>query len=367
MGTGTPSIRDVEWLPPLLELHRDRARAARIKAETGRFDEAAGYFMASDWVPEATTALNVALFTRTHLDHDLADLVGLAVSQENSCRYCFAATRMLLLMVGYPRERIGRLEQNLAIADLDDRTRAAIAFARRLSRAAPHPTGADVAALAAVGIDGPAYRELAAGVALWVCLNRTSTLPALPPEPMEALPDRWVVRALGPFVGRYFVRGYRRHVPPVALPADLRDGPCADAVNALDGLPVAPVLRRVIDAMWASEGLPRRTRALICLTVARALGCPASTEEAIAMLGAAGVDDATVRETVAHLDAPGLTDVERLLVRFARTTVWYEPAAVQQQAREVRRRLSEQEFVEAIGTASLANALCRLRLALDAA
>ena len=361
------TIRDVEWLPPLLEKHRDPARVARIKSRTGHVEGAVDYFMASDWVPEATAELNAALFTRTHLDHELADLVGLAVSQDNSCRYCFAATRTLLLMVGYPRDRIARLEQNLAVADLDEPTRGAIAFARRLSRCDPHPTRADVEALRAAGIHGAAYRELAAAVGLWVFFNRISTLAALPPEPMETLPDRWFMRAIRPFVAGRMNRTVRRRAQPLALPADLRTGPCAGAINALDGLPIAPVLRHTIDAMWASTGLFRRSRAFVCATIARALRCAASEAEAVEVLTDEGVEPATVHGMLAHLDAPGLTDAERVLVRFARETVWYEPAPLQRRAGEVRARLGEREFVEAIATASVANMLCRLRLALAVA
>ena len=360
-------MRDVEWMPPLLEAHRDRDRAARIKARAGRASGNVGYFMASDWMPEACAELNVALFTRTHLDHELADLVGLAVSQDNSCRYCFAATRTLLIMVGYPRTRIGRLEQSLAVVDLDEATRAAIAFARRLSRCDPAPSATDVETLARAGIDGPAYNELAAAVSLWVFFNRISTIAALPPEAMETLPDRWVMRALRPLLAGRIDRTYRTRGRPVALPPEMHRGPCDQAVNALDGLPVAPPLRRAIDAMWASDGLPRRSRALVCGTIARALGCATAEAEAVGLLAAEGVDDGTVHSVLGHLDAPGLTDTERVLVRFARETVWYEPGPLQRRACDIRDRLSERELVETIATVSMANMLCRLHMALAAA
>ena len=94
------AMKDIEWLPPLLPRHADAARAARLRQQTGRGHPGAEYLMASDWLPEANADLNLRLFTRVDLDHALADLVGLTVSQENSCRYCFAATRTLLIMVG---------------------------------------------------------------------------------------------------------------------------------------------------------------------------------------------------------------------------------------------------------------------------
>jgi len=361
-----PEMRSVEWLPPLLTRHKDPERLARMRTRYGRADPQQGYFMASDWLPEANAALNVEIFRRVHLDHELADLVALAVSQENSCRYCFAATRTLLIMVGYPRSHIAYVEQNLAVSDLDDRTLAAVAFARRLSRSSPHVSQSDVEELRRVGIDGPAYRELAAAVSLWIYFNRVSTIAALPPELMEELPDRWTSRLLRPFIAGHIDRTYRARGQPVALPADMREGLCASVVNSLDGLPVAPALRGAIDGMWRSMGLGPRPRGLMCATVARALGCPSSESEIVALLVEAGVDSATIDGVLAHLDAPGLTDVERELVRFARETVWYEPAPLQRRATALRARLSEREFVEAIGTVSMANMLCRLSTALAA-
>jgi alkylhydroperoxidase family enzyme len=358
------TMRDVEWLPPLLEKHRDRERLARLEARAGRPQGTLAYFVASDWVPETNSELNVALFTRTHLDHGLADFVGLAISRDNSCRYCFAASRTLLIMVGYPREAITRLEQDLAIANLDEKTRAALAFARRLSRSDPHPSAADVDALARVGISGIAYRELAVAVSLWGYFNRVSTIAAIPPEAMEVLPDRWALRLLRPFVAGRIERTYRTRGRETRLPPEMRGGPCAQAINALDGLPQAPALRRAVDAMWASDGLSRRARALMYATIARALGCPAAEAEVVALLDDEGVDAATIGGVLRHLDAPGLSDTERMLVRFARETVWYEPAPLQRRAHEVRERLSEREFVEVIGTVSLANMICRLHLAL---
>ena len=64
--------------------------------------------------------------------------------------------------------------------------------------------------------------------------------------------------------------------------------------SALDGLPVAVALRLAIDAMWASDGLPRRTRALLCVIIARALGCSSSEADAVALLSEEGVDPTTI-------------------------------------------------------------------------
>jgi alkylhydroperoxidase family enzyme len=85
--------------------------------------------------------------------------------------------------------------------------------------------------------------------------------------------------------------------------------------------------------------------------------CATEIEEA---LQREGVDEPVLVQLLTHLDAPELDDVERVLVRFARETIWYEPAALQRRARALCDRLSEPQLIEAIGVASLANGLCRM-------
>jgi hypothetical protein len=73
-----------------------------------------------------------------------------------------------------------------------------------------------------------------------------------------------------------------------------------------------------------------------------------------------GLTEATLAQVLTHLDAPELDAVERLLVPFARETIWYEPAPLQRRARALLDRLSAPQVLEAIGVAALANGLCRM-------
>ena len=68
-------------------------------------------------------------------------------------------------------------------------------------------------------------------------------------------------------------------------------------------------------------------------------------------------------QVLAHLGGPGTDPVEGAVVRFVRDTVWYTPLHVQRRARTLRDMLSTEQFVEVVGLASLANALCRLAAA----
>jgi AhpD family alkylhydroperoxidase len=71
-----------------------------------------------------------------HIDQSVADLLTLVVSQENSCRFCYAAQRALLWGLGMSEDRIQRVQQELSVS-LAPRTAAAIAFGRSQSRAGP--------------------------------------------------------------------------------------------------------------------------------------------------------------------------------------------------------------------------------------
>jgi alkylhydroperoxidase family enzyme len=94
--------------------------------------------------------------------------------------------------------------------------------------------------------------------------------------------------------------------------------------------------------------------------IARGLGCEICTPEVSEALRREGLKESTLAQALTHLDAPELDDIERLLVPFARETIWYEPAPLQRRARMLRDRLSGPQLIEAIGVTSLANGLCRM-------
>jgi len=94
--------------------------------------------------------------------------------------------------------------------------------------------------------------------------------------------------------------------------------------------------------------------------IAHGLGCQACATEIEEAVQREGLGEPALGQVLTHLDAPELDDTERVLVRFARETIWYEPAALQRRTRALRDRLSEPQLIESIGVASLANGLCRM-------
>lgn len=354
----TNALQHVAWEPCLIEPRHDPALEAYARRKLGVPQPAVRYFVDCPWLARAMVDLHPEFGLLMHLDLHLADLISLVVSQENSCRYCYAAVRAMLRIQGMSEARIQRIESDLTRADLGPRPAAAIAFARSQSRSGPPAASEAKQALRDAGFGADEMREIAFVAAATDFMNRASTIPAVPSHGMERLPDRFHIRILRPVISRIMERrrSRGRATPLPAAPAY----PFAHLVNAFAGSPIAAALGRTLEEMWASPILPRRSKLLIFAVVARALGCEACAPEIGEALREEGLAASALAQVLTHLDAPELAPIERLLVPFARETIWYEPAPLQRSARALRDQLTGPQILEAIGVMSLANGLCRM-------
>jgi uncharacterized peroxidase-related enzyme len=293
----------------------------------------------------------------------LCDLVTLVVSQDNSCRYCYGIQRTILRIHGHSDERIDRLVRDFHVAPLTTAERAALEFARRLSRANPRPGRDALGQLMEAGFTRLAAVEIAVVAALSNFSNRMATLLSLPQEPLERFARHPLFRVVRPLLAW---RMRPRPSPRQPLPEPNR-GPFARLVAALDGSPTAAVFRRILDDAWASPILPARTKALMVAVIARALGCTYGEAEARALLAREGLEATDVDEILATLGSRRLDAREARLVPFARETLRYQPPAIQARMRDICRELTPAETLEMVGIVALANALCRLSVVLDAA
>jgi AhpD family alkylhydroperoxidase len=352
----------VPWDQCLLEPAIDRQAEAALRRETGMAPRWIRYFQSSPWVPRAALRMEVDNKLLVHLDFPTMDLIALAVSRENACRFCYSVTRMQLRIFGMSEARMQGLEQRLAIGALDPKEIAAVHFARRMTRSHPLVSPQDLEPLREAGYSEAQIREIAFTVAAVAFSNRIATIPALPPQSLEQLADRWFIRLLRPLVA-HVIRGNRRRGQPVSF-ARPPGGPFASLLLNFEGSPIGPTLAAVLDDLWASPILTRRCKALMFAVIGHGLGCESSRAEIAQILGAEGLTPAAAEQILAHLGGPEMADDESVLLIFARDTIWYEPVQIQRRARELRNRLSAAQFVEAIGVVSLANALCRLRAVL---
>ena len=352
------SLEHVAWEACLIEPQRDRALETYARRKQGVPNPAIAYFASVPWLARGLVDLHAEHGLLMRIDHAVMDLVNLVVCQENSCRFCYAAVRAMLWAQGMSRARIQQVEQDLSRADLPPRTVAAMAFGRSQSRSGPASADAARDALRQAGFGTDEMKEIAFVVAFVDFSNRAHTIPAIPVRPVERIPDQLHMRLLRPLVSWALLR---RRYPGRETPLDrLPSDPYVRLVKAYEGSPIAPALARVLEGMWASPHLTRRCKLLMLAVVARGLGCEVCALEVGEALRGEGLTEATITQVLTHLDAPELDPVERLLVPFARDTIWYEPAPMQRRARALRDRLTGPQLLEAIGVAALANGLCRM-------
>ena len=359
-------IEEVEWEECCIEPGRNAELERYLRSEIGMVPAGAGYFAECPWVARSIAAFWFPRGKLTHIDVDICEKICLVVSHDNSCRYCFAASRLLMRMVGVPESRIRRLEEDVRTADLDPREQVVLEFARHLSRSNPLLASADIDRVRDAGYPASAIKEMAVVAAYMCAMNRFCTFPALPPRRLEQLPDRLLVRLLRPFVGR-LMRFRQSKGAPDFLEPELDVGPFSYLVRALTGLPLSRSLHQIVDEAWQSPLLSRRVKGLVVAVIARGLGCSLSEQEASRLLAAEGLGATDLQEILTHLASPQLDPVERVIVPFARETIWYRPAPIQRRVRALREVLSGPQFLELIGVVSLANMLCRLDIAVDLA
>lgn len=352
------TLLQTEWEACVLAPGRDPALEGLARRAFGSLPAHLPYLVHCPWVARASVRLYPDQGLLLELDFGLADLVSMVVSQDNSCRYCFAVSHLLLRIQGLSDARIAELQAQLAHGAGDPRTAAAVAFARRLSRSHPLIGAEDHRLLRAAGFTAGEVREMAYVVAYTSWINRVSTLLAVSPHALERLPDRWFFGLLRPLASR-LVGGHRRRGTPVPQTAPA-GGFHAPLLAAYAGSPIAAALAGMLGELWASPVLTRRCKALLLAVVATGLDCAHSLDEARAVLRAEGLADDVSERALRHLQAPELDALENLLLSFARETIWYQPAAVQRRARALCQRLTPAQLVEAVGVISVANALCRL-------
>jgi alkylhydroperoxidase family enzyme len=351
------SLTEIEWEAPILAPTRDRDLEGYVRTALGSVPPLVTYFYTCPWIVRSMVAFDGSQVGLVHVDGDLLRLVELVVSQDNACRYCYAATRAMLKIFGFPEARIRKVEHDLQSAQLSPAVTLALEFVRHVSRANPLPSAVDTQRLCDAGYSDGAIRELVFLAAANVYYNRLATLPAVPTDAVERMERSWVLRLLRPIVARFYSFKARRARPPSIRQ---HSGPYAYLVEAFSDLPLHAALSATLCEAWDSPVLPRRTKAFVFAVVARGLGCSLSEREAIRLLAAEGISASVVDATLAHLASPALDPIEAAIVPFARETIWYRPAQIQRRARSLGEHLSRAQFLELVGIAALANAVCRM-------
>ncbi len=354
------ALADVAWESCTLEPHDDPELERWVRRMLGFAPPSTRYFSRCPWIMRAFVRFDESLLPLEHIDLQTARFIALVVSQDNSCRFCYEANRSVLRFIGVPDEVVSGLEQDLLVAT-DTDLQADLAFARSVSRADPIPAD-ELRRLVSAGRTRGRMQEIAFVAACHTFYNRLSTLPALPLVDVEHLFDSWKMRLLRPIVAWKLRRPLRSRVDDSAV--DMSATPFPYMVDALRGLSLARPFAAVLREAWESPALDERARALCFAVIAHGLGASVAERQAHDLLVRAGMDEAQVRSALANLTAPGMSDAEIAIARFARDTIRYKPAIVQRSARALRAVLEPEQYLDVIGITSLANAVCRLEVVL---
>jgi AhpD family alkylhydroperoxidase len=359
------ALAAVEWSDGIVPPRRDPEIERAFRQAFGLVPPSTGYYANCPWLAFSMANANYRSGQLVALAPELADLVFLAVSQDNSCRFCYAAVRSTLRILGFDEARIRRTEETASTTETDPRESAALDFARRFSRANPPAGPEDRERLRGAGFRGDEIRELAYMAGYSVLGNRTTTLPAVPPQALEGLPDRLAVRIVRPLLARV-LRFRTRTGQAEPLPEELRSVPFAHVPLALEGLPTARIQAEFLKRCFDAGPLSPRTKALVFAVIARGLGSRRVEEEAKQLARAQGIGSEPLEEALAHLASPALDATESAVLPFARETIRVRPVEIQRRARKLRETLDPEAFMDLVGVISLANGIGRLSHFLEA-
>jgi alkylhydroperoxidase family enzyme len=335
------------------------ADAARVRRRIGAVPEVLHYVTSAPWLQQ--TLVDCIDKGYTHAEPRLLHLAKLVASHENACRHCYGTQRTVMRILGYREEELDRLSEALDLAELAPADRAILDFARELSRSNPRPDPHRLDELVGLGHTREAILEIAAIISLCCLINRVTTCLALPPDhDVESLPDRWWVKLVRGVVTPK-LRGKRDPHPTEVKPS----GPFSELIDALRGTHFAAGFDRALTGAFASATLSARAKGLIFAVVARALACERCEAGATRLLAQTGLTPATTACVLTNLTADELDPIEKAVVPFARETVHYRPAAIQDRTRQLAMLIGPERTVETIGTTALANAVVRLALLLQ--
>lgn len=354
-------LEQLQWAEPLVPETTDPAWEAEVLSLMGVLPRCFKRIASSHWVRLAY--LDCVRCPVAALPAPEAELAGLVTSQENACRYCYGAARIRMKMIGFSDQMIDRIERSMQLVEADPRERELVDFCRNLARSKPRPSRQAREAMKAHGFSALQTAELAMMVAAVGFCNRVSTLLAVPPdidfeEHARGLKGLWhKLASWRPSKGMI-------KIPAPDYPPPTFAGPFGELVRTLDGAPAAAMLEVMLKGAFGSSVLPRRTVALMFAVVARTLECRPCENGSAALLEVEDFGRAELTEVLETLTSSRLTDSERLLIPWARDTVWMpeQPARIQERTRPLLDALGPEVLVEAAGAAALANGCVRLAM-----
>jgi uncharacterized peroxidase-related enzyme len=355
-------VDQLQWSEPLVPAIDDPAWEAEVRGLMGMMPGSFRHTASSRWVRQ--TYLDAVRCRLPSLAPSEFELAGLVTSQENACRYCYGSARVRMKMIGFTDAMIDRIERNVQLVEAEPRERELVIFCRNLARSKPRPSRQARERMREVGFSALQTAELAFVVALVGFCNRVSTLLAVPPELEMEAEAKKMTGIWNKLSGWLPDKRPERRIPPPDLPPPNFKGPYGGLVRALQESPAAAMLETTLNSAFTSEVLPRRTLSLMFAVVAHTLECQICETDAADLLDIEGFSRRELSEVLETLASPRLTEMEALLIPWARDTVWMpeQPKRIQERTRPLLEALGPAVLVEAVGAAALANSCVRLTM-----
>ncbi len=353
-------MQDIEWSEPILPHFTIPEWEARVSSVLGTVPDVLRRVSRSAWLREVI--FTWPRYKPQQLSRRLQDICALVTAQENACRYCYGVARSQMRLLGYSEKMINGIERDMQMADLDVRERAFVQFCRNLSRSNPRPPKSDCEQLMDLGFSPKAVAEMAFLIINHCLVNRVSTFLAIPPmAKLERLPTSMMGRLMRPLIARK-IRSFDWVGEEVDVSGDTA---FPAAVNALSGLPAAKALNDAMSGAMASTVLSEDLKILMFAVVARSLECPICEQETGRMAEAIGFTPSEFDRALRELASPRLSREESILLAWTRETIRFQTGTMQRRISEMVDELGEEVMLEAIGVASLANAVVRLAILLS--
>jgi alkylhydroperoxidase family enzyme len=263
---------------------------------------------------------------------------------------------------GYSNEMINGVEQDMLMAELDQKDRTFIRFCRSLARSNPRPPKSDRDKLLKLGFSPVEVSEMAFHIARECFVNRVVTFISSPPmsefERLSGSLWGWILR---PLIARKLrTSGFRPEGP-----LQVKDGPFVQVVRALKEIPAAVIFQDGIEGAFKSKMLSDELKVLMFAVVARSLGCSACHDATCTMAYDLGFTEEDFSQSLSTLSSPRLNEHENMILSWTRETIHYQPAPMQSSTKILAETVGQEILLEAIGVAALANSIVRLAILLE--
>lgn len=354
------SLNDIEWADPILPSKVNRNWEAIVKKQMGVVPDVLTRVSSSPWL--RVMMMKALRMMPKELPRRLIDIATLVCAQENACRFCYGIARTQMRLFGYSDEMISGVEQDMLMAELDQKDRVFIRFCRGLARSNPRPPKKERDKLVELGFSQRQVTEMAFHIARECFVNRVVTFISSPPMyDFERLSNSIWGRLLRPLI----VRKLRAGSYVASKPMVVEKGPFFYVMQALSEIPAAAVFQDGIKGAFESTVLSMELKVLTFAVVARSLSCEFCSSASHNMALELGFTEDEFNDALSTLTCNKLSDQEQKLLAWVRDTVHYQTGPIQKRLKELSNEVDDDKLLEAIGVASLANSIVRLAVLLE--